>query len=213
MQISLNMASIVAFRSYSDVYLIENADFQAIRIEAAELALQDMINYIKQNNGQVGIFDAINGTHERRLEILESLDAVGIRCLFIESICTDPAIVEANIRSVKISSPDYKGWNPDEAVEDFTKRIKILEEDYETIQDKDVNLPFVKLFNIKEHIVVSNVAGYLQTRIVYFLTNLHITPRSIYFVRVCFRYLLVCYIDFFRMDYPRMNHRIRMIRN
>lgn len=55
-------------------------------------------------------------------------------------------------------------------------------ENYETIAD--TSLPFVKLLNVGEKITVNRVAGYLQSRIVYYLMNLHVRPRKIYFARV-----------------------------
>lgn len=61
-------------------------------------------------------------------------------------------------------------------------RIEQLMQNYETIAD--TKLPFVKLLDVGEKIIVNNVAGYLHSRIVYYLMNLHIQPRKIYFARV-----------------------------
>jgi hypothetical protein len=41
----------------------------------------------------------------------------------VESICTDEAIINKNIRDTKLFSPDYYGWQPDAAVADFKRRI------------------------------------------------------------------------------------------
>lgn len=38
--------------------------------------------------------------------------------------------------------------------------------------------------NVGEQLIVNNVKGYLQSRIVYYLMHLHIQPRIIYFARV-----------------------------
>jgi len=73
----------------------------------------------------------------------------------------------------------YVGWDPEEAVVDYKHRIKQHEENYETITD--TTLPFVKNMNAGEHFIVNNVIGYLQSRMVYYLMNLHIQPRTIYF--------------------------------
>lgn len=56
--------------------------------------------------GQVGILDGSNTTEERRQELVERFKAYNITPLFIETICDNPAIIDANIRSVKVSSPD-----------------------------------------------------------------------------------------------------------
>ncbi|KAJ8657907.1 hypothetical protein O0I10_006435 [Lichtheimia ornata] len=157
-----------------------NIDAINAREKIAEDCLDDMINWL-HDGGQVGIYDGNNVTEARRREIRDKLLSHDITPLFIESICTKPEIVYANIRSVKISSPDYVGWDPEEAVQDYKHRIERLEQHYETISD--TSLPFVKLLNVGEQIIMNGVMGYLQSRIVYYLMNLHIRPRKIYFAR------------------------------
>jgi len=41
----------------------------------------------------------------------------------------------------------------------------------------------MKIFDTGKKVVVYNSRGHLQSRVVYFLMNIHITPRSIYFTR------------------------------
>jgi 6-phosphofructo-2-kinase / fructose-2,6-biphosphatase 2 len=41
----------------------------------------------------------------------------------------------------------------------------------------------VKLSNVGSRVIVNNVRGYLQSRIVYFLMNLNVAPRSFYISR------------------------------
>ncbi|ORY94169.1 6-phosphofructo-2-kinase-domain-containing protein [Syncephalastrum racemosum] len=158
-----------------------NLEALKVREGIADECLDDMIEWLAHGGGQLGIYDGNNVTEERRREIHEKLIARDIHPLFIESICNKPEIVYANIRSVKISSPDYVGWDPEEAVKDYTHRIERHMENYETIAD--TSLPFVKLLNVGEKITVNRVAGYLQSRIVYYLMNLHVRPRKIYFAR------------------------------
>jgi hypothetical protein len=38
---------------------------------------------------------------------------------------------------------------------------------------------------VNKQMVTNNVTGYMWTMIVYFLMNIHITPRTIYLSRVC----------------------------
>lgn len=133
------------------------------------------------SGGQVVIYDANNGTQNRRYAIREKFGKLGIHVMFLESICTDKAIVEANVRSVKISSPDYVNWDPEKAVEDFYKRIKGHENHYEPIENP--SFPYIKVINVGEKIVVNNIQGYLQSRVVFFLMNIHNRQRTIYFAR------------------------------
>lgn len=58
--------------------------------------------------GQVGILDGSNTAEERRKELVDQFKSVGVNCLFIESICDNPQIIDANIRGVKLSSPDVR---------------------------------------------------------------------------------------------------------
>ena len=99
-----------------------------------------------------------------------------------ENICDREDIVEANIRSVKISSPDYAGWDPDEAVKAYMGRIANHKKRYETIESSVA--PFVKIYNVGERLVINNIRGYLQSRIVFFLMNVHHKKRTIWFARV-----------------------------
>ncbi len=133
----------------------------------------------------VGIYDATNSTKDRRQAIHDACTSQGIPFMFIESICDDEEIVLANIREVKLSSPDYVGCDPESAVQDFTNRIKHYARTYDSLTKTELqgNISFVKLINVGQEVMVHKVRGYLQSRIVYFLMNLNITPRSIYFAR------------------------------
>ncbi|KAF9110384.1 hypothetical protein BGX27_006436 [Mortierella sp. AM989] len=131
--------------------------------------------------GQVGILDGSNTTEERRRELVDKFKAAGIHYLFIESICNNPQIINANIQSVKMSSPDYVGWKDADVINDFKRRIENHIPFYKTISGPD--LSYVKLVNVGEKIIVNNVHGFLQSKIVYYLTSLHISPRKIYFAR------------------------------
>ncbi|KAI8636617.1 6-phosphofructo-2-kinase-domain-containing protein [Parasitella parasitica] len=158
-----------------------NANATETRLKIADECLGDLISWLQTGGGQVAIFDGNNVTESRRKQIHDKLIDNDIHPLFLEFICNKPDIILANIRSVKISSPDYVGWDPEEAVKDYKRRIKQHEDNYETITD--TTLPFVKNMNAGEQFIVNNVIGYLQSRIVYYLMNLHIQRRNIYFAR------------------------------
>ena len=48
----------------------------------------------------------MNPTEEHRQKWKETFEQHGIQTIFIESLCDDQEIIEQNVRSVKISSPD-----------------------------------------------------------------------------------------------------------
>lgn len=50
----------------------------------------------------------------------------------------------------------------------------------------DASLSFIKVINAGRSFYVNNVNGHVQSRVVYFLMNIHLLPRSIYLTRVRF---------------------------
>ena len=45
------------------------------------------------------------------------------------------------------------------------------------------NLSYIKIFNVGSRYLVNRVQDHIQSRIVYYLMNIHVTPRSIYLSR------------------------------
>ena len=62
----------------------------------------------------------------------------------------------------------------------FRKMYEPLNEIY------DASLSFIKVINAGRSFYVNNVNGHVQSRVVYFLMNIHLLPRSIYLTRVRF---------------------------
>ncbi|CED82427.1 cytoplasm protein [Phaffia rhodozyma] len=142
---------------------------------------QQALDFFQKEGGQVVIYDANNGVRKTRYELWKRFNEAGIKVIFLESMCDRDEIVEANIRSVKLSSPDYRGWNSDDAVRDYWSRIRDQERSYEPIVDPDA--AWIKVINVGERIVINRIEGYLQSRIIFFLMNIHNRPRTIYFAR------------------------------
>ena len=122
----------------------DNLEADGIRFQLASHALDDMIAWLG-TTGQIGIFDATNSTLERRTRVRERCEKAGLSVLFLELICDDPAMIEANIRETKITSPDYQDLTPDEAAADFRRRIANYERAYEPIQSDEAS--YVKMSN------------------------------------------------------------------
>ncbi|ORY22170.1 bifunctional 6-phosphofructo-2-kinase/fructose-2,6-bisphosphate 2-phosphatase [Neocallimastix californiae] len=162
-----------------------NLEAKELREEAAKHALKDIIKWFESDNkNTVAIYDATNITKERRKNVLNLLTPEDIDVIFIEIICNDSEIIKNNISDIRVSSPDYKGMNPDKAEEDFNLRIAHYEKVYEPLDlEEEEKLSFIKSINIRTRVIVNRVDGYIQTRIVYFLMNLHAAPRTIYFTR------------------------------
>jgi 6-phosphofructo-2-kinase/fructose-2,6-biphosphatase 2 len=166
---------------------VHNEEAVKKRHEAAAMALNDMIQWFSKEDGTVGILDATNSTKKARAWINQELTSRNIQVLFIESICDDENIILHNIKDVKLSSPDYCNRDSEAATEDFMKRIGHYEACYETITEQD--LTYIKLINVGSQYIINMIRGYLESRIVYYLMNLHTRPKRIWFSRVSLKYV------------------------
>lgn len=103
--------------------------------------------------------------------------------IFLESLCDDPSVIATNV-ALKVSSgdPDYKDVPSEEAKLDFLRRISEYEKVYETITEP--HLAYLRILNVGSEVTVNRIHGYLGSRIAFYLMNLHIKPRSIFFSRV-----------------------------
>ncbi|KAJ2321812.1 Fructose-2,6-bisphosphatase [Coemansia sp. RSA 2702] len=176
------------------------------RLRCATLALQDMFAWFEAVHNGVAIYDATNSTRARRQMILDASTRHGVEVMFCESWCDDGDLVDLNIREVKRTSPDYKGVDIARVMEDFQRRIAHYGEVYEpvggdgtrplargayplpptapTLDEYDErNVTYVRKINVGARMVINRVASYLESRIVYFLMNIHIAPRSVLFSR------------------------------
>lgn len=133
------------------------------------------------DSGRVAIFDATNSTRKRRAWLKSQLEALPVKLLFIESVCTDEQIVEKNIWNAKVTLPEYADMPPEEAYRDFAQRIEFYRSVYEPMDEED--LSWIKLINCGKRVEINNIHGYLLGRIVQFLSNMHNTPHSIYLTR------------------------------
>jgi broad specificity phosphatase PhoE/predicted kinase len=158
----------------------DNPRGEEARRSVAMAALEDMVAWLT-DHGQVAIYDATNTTRARRAMVCERCERAGFQVLFIEIRCDDPTLIEANIRSTKLSSPDYEDTDPDEAVTDFRARIAHYQRVYQPLEDDEG--AYLRVTGAGRGVTVSNVDGYLAARLVFFLMNLHLTARPIWLTR------------------------------
>ncbi|KAJ9109242.1 hypothetical protein QFC21_000571 [Naganishia friedmannii] len=166
----------------ADYFSASNEKATALREELAKESLESCIDWVKAE-GNVGIMDATNSTFARRRKIRERLaKEPNLQLIFLESYCDDPATIAANI-ALKASSgdPDYAGMTKEEAVADFRKRIAQYESIYDTISEPDIS--FCRILNVGQMVTMNKIDSYLQSRIAFYLMNLHLKPRSIYLSR------------------------------
>ncbi|XP_071462876.1 6-phosphofructo-2-kinase/fructose-2,6-bisphosphatase 1 isoform X4 [Marmota flaviventris] len=173
----------VSYKNY-EFFLPDNMEALLIRKQCALAALKDVHNYLSHEEGHVAVFDATNTTRERRSLILQFAKEHGYKVFFIESICNDPDIIAENIKQVKLGSPDYIDCDREKVLEDFLKRIECYEVNYQPLDDElDSHLSYIKIFDVGTRYTVNRVQDHIQSRTVYYLMNIHVTPRSIYLCR------------------------------
>uniref|UniRef100_A0A8C7JRQ0 6-phosphofructo-2-kinase/fructose-2,6-biphosphatase 1 n=1 Tax=Oncorhynchus kisutch TaxID=8019 RepID=A0A8C7JRQ0_ONCKI len=171
-----------AVQSYKnfEFFRPDNEEAMQIRRACATNALEDVVIYFSKEHGQV----AVNGeTGQNPFGIMNTTE-LSLQVFFVESICDDPNIIAQNITEVKVSSPDYVNCDKDEAQADFLKRIECYKQTYVPLDDeKDRHLSYIKIFNVGSRYLVNRVQDHIQSRIVYYLMNIHVTPRSIFLSR------------------------------
>lgn len=164
----------------ADFFDPENEEAVLVRKKISMDCLHDMMRWFRVG-GLVGIYDATNTTKERRKFVKDKIEAVGVRVLYLESLCNDQNIVDKNILETKLRSPDYRDFDPEEAVSDFKKRIGLYSLVSETVEDDEGS--YIKIIDVGRQLILNEIQGYTQGKIVSFLLNSHITSRNIYLSR------------------------------
>lgn len=147
-------------------------------------AINDMLEWFELEDGVVGVLDGSNHFKAQR-ELIEAVCRKNnIKPLFLESWFDKDDLISSNILDVNTNSPDYVKQDPEKARQDIIRRIGIYEKDYETLATTtDADKTFIKLINIHESVIINRIESYLQSRIVYYLMNFHIKPRTIWLSR------------------------------
>lgn len=172
----------------ADFFSPDNKSSNSLREKWAMDTLDQLLNYVVDGSGSVGIFDATNSTKKRRLKILKKIKERTngeLKVLFLESICSDPAIIESNIR-LKLSGPDYRSMDPEVALKDFVGRLHNYEKAYETIDEEEESAPglqYVKMIDVGKKVVSYNIQGFLASQTIYFLLNFNLCERQIWITR------------------------------
>ncbi|XP_012616151.1 6-phosphofructo-2-kinase/fructose-2,6-bisphosphatase 2 isoform X2 [Microcebus murinus] len=157
--------AVKSYKSY-DFFRHDNEEAMRIRKQCALVALEDVKAYLTEESGQIAVFDATNTTRERRDMILNFAK-------------------ENSFKEVKVSSPDYPERNRENVMEDFLKRIECYKVTYRPLDpdNYDKDLSFIKVINVGQRFLVNRVQDYIQSKIVYYLMNIHVQPRTIYLCR------------------------------
>ncbi|KAL8791448.1 MAG: hypothetical protein Q9213_000064 [Squamulea squamosa] len=103
-------ASVGPGQSIPEDYFFVNASASTVllRQKILKKCRDDIYHFLNHENGQIAIYDAVNPRAAGRRSLAKEFAKNDVETLFIESACTDERIIEENVRSVKISSPDVR---------------------------------------------------------------------------------------------------------
>ncbi|EFE44144.1 hypothetical protein TRV_01104 [Trichophyton verrucosum HKI 0517] len=158
-----------------------------LREQVALATLDELLDYILEQEGSAGILDATNSTLERRKSVMARIrERAGpeLNVLFLESCCYDAMLLESNMR-LKLSGPDYKDMEPIVALEDFKKRIKLYERSYVPLgeYEEQHNMPYVQTIDVCRKVVAHQATGFMASQVVSYLLNFNLSPRQIWISR------------------------------
>jgi len=161
-----------------------NSEAKAVRAEAADSALEDMVDWLSED-GQVAILDDHNVTRERRQHVMQQCHAHQMQVVFIECACFVERELQEKYEQYKETSPDYAGMSDDEATADLDLRNKYYEDVYEPLgtNKEDNDLSYIRVIDGSRQLTINKFGGHLPGRIVGLLMNTHSEPRHIYLSR------------------------------
>ncbi len=158
----------------------DNPSARDARSRVAVEAMDDLLHWL-DGEGSIAIYDATNTARSQRTMVVERCRAAGVSYVFLESICDDEAVIEANIRETKLHSPDYDGMEPEAAAADFRARIGHYERVYEPVSDDEGS--YVKIIDFGQKVVAYKIDGHLESRLFAFLLRSHASRRVVWLTR------------------------------
>lgn len=187
----------------ADFFDPKNESAAAMREQVAMETLDELLDYLLVHGGAVGILDATNSTIERRQNIVNRIQRrepkLGI--LFIESICHDPNLLEANMR-LKLSGPDYRDKDPQQSLEDFKKRVAAYESAYTALgeYEEQHDMQYIQvciqilfstvtfsnqhqMIDVGRKLVQYRLKGFMSNGISHYLASFNLAPRQIWITR------------------------------
>jgi len=168
----------------STFYDPENPEGLQARQEIAQHCLSDCLTVLATTNLCIGIFDATNSTTARRKWISEQVAKAPIKIglVFIESVCNDDLIIEKNINCSKLVNQEYLGVDRKQAVVDFQERVDFYKKQYQTLHPEEGH-SYIKNIDIGQQLICNKIGGFVASRIMLMVANMHIMPRKIWLSR------------------------------
>eukprot|EP00596_Hydrurales_sp_CCMP1899_P002263 CAMPEP_0119034028 /NCGR_PEP_ID=MMETSP1177-20130426/1086_1 /TAXON_ID=2985 /ORGANISM="Ochromonas sp, Strain CCMP1899" /LENGTH=503 /DNA_ID=CAMNT_0006991219 /DNA_START=82 /DNA_END=1593 /DNA_ORIENTATION=+ len=160
----------------ADFFDPNSADTYQKRISVMTEALDDAIRYLDRG-GDVAILDGTNVTRDRRKIISDKIAALdGYDILWVESSTMKESddITEQEFEELK-QSPDFLDRD------DYVKKMALYRRNYEPLEEEEGS--FIKVFDDGRRLTLHKINGFLRTKIVSFVMNLHRNSPPVYFSR------------------------------
>lgn len=93
---------IVPKYSNAEFFSADNEEGLRLREQVCTEALDDVIHWMRTEDGEVAVFDATNTTRKRRRLLYQKfVEENSFNLFFVESICDKVDIIEENIKEVR----------------------------------------------------------------------------------------------------------------
>jgi len=176
-------------KGFQTHHFFKDDNYEAVRQrdDLMKMALQDGLKFL-QHGGRVAILDGTNVTMRRRRNIREfsesfASDKFSLKLCFLELKCDDEAVLKRNMTAI-VEAPNYSTeLTKEQALDDLQQRINHYSDRYEEVGMCDYDKSYIKVIDVGRKIITNRISGFVLSRILCFIMNLHSIPRPIYLCR------------------------------
>jgi broad specificity phosphatase PhoE len=165
-----------------------NAEAQEKREACNKQCIVDMIKFFTENSTGVAIVDSTNPTHARRMELVTKMQETKAKVMFIEVSNENKEFLSRQIRTAASSSPDYAGMNLEDSEAEYRRKLNFFQGYFEPLdagayKKIESKWSYMKCDHSIKHFVVHKVKGYMQQKIVNFISNLRTDSHPFFLSR------------------------------
>jgi len=151
-------------------------------------ALDLIVSWLSEGGGQVAVYDTSNATVEQRKFVQDRISQAFppqnlVRVIWVECQCDDAATIERNFLESTMKSPDFEGMTRQSALREFQKKMEHYNKCFVSMEYGDPKASFIKISDMGRRVVAQNAMGFLESKLVSFLTNIHLEPRVVLLAR------------------------------
>eukprot|EP00755_Sulcionema_specki_P014427 Sspe_Gene.56628::Locus_31138_Transcript_1_2_Confidence_0.667_Length_1850::g.56628::m.56628/K01103/PFKFB3; 6-phosphofructo-2-kinase / fructose-2,6-biphosphatase 3&\ len=153
-----------------------------MRDKMVKTAIDEMVQWLREEGGKVAIMDGQNVQEGRRRMIVDELSKVldPDRILFLEVEENDEATLHNYKELTLKSSSSFRELPIDLASDKFDKRVEFYKQAYEPLTD---DYPYIRMVNGGDDIEFNKIRGYVPCRVGNFLMNVSLSNQPIFLSR------------------------------